>query len=122
MLLSRYFRSCAQKLRNFGVHLIPIELRAWRSPFSVRTTDAVVRHCGGAPMPSERLSRKPHRSAVTDATQTLDPAVFGNAGTVLDGYMTPAQLAIQLGCCEKTLARWHAARRGPPRVTLGRRL
>jgi hypothetical protein len=67
-------------------------------------------------------TKRPNRSAAIAATRTLDAAAFGNAGTVLEGYLTPTQLAAQLGCCEKTLARWHAARRGPPRVTLGRRL
>jgi predicted DNA-binding transcriptional regulator AlpA len=67
-------------------------------------------------------TKRPNRSTAIAATPTPDPTVFGNAGTVLEGYLTPTQLAAQLGCCEKTLARWHAARRGPPRVTLGRRL
>jgi predicted DNA-binding transcriptional regulator AlpA len=73
-------------------------------------------------MPGQRKNgtKKPHRSAAIAATPILDPALF--AGTVLDGYLTPRQLAAQLGCYEKTLSRWHAARSGPPRVTIGRRL
>jgi hypothetical protein len=77
-------------------------------------------------MPGQRKNgtKRPNGdAAIAATTPTLDPAVFGNAGTVLEGYLTPTQLAAQLGCCEKTLARWHAARRGPPRVTMpGRRL
>jgi hypothetical protein len=43
------------------------------------------------------------------------------ADTVLDDYLSPAQLAAQLGICRRTLDRWRAARAGPPRVTIGRR-
>ena len=43
------------------------------------------------------------------------------AGTVLSDYMTPEELAGELGVCKRTLDRWHASRSGPPRVTVGRR-
>jgi predicted DNA-binding transcriptional regulator AlpA len=43
------------------------------------------------------------------------------AGTLLSQYLSPAQLAHQLGVCKRTLDRWHAARTGPPRVTIGRK-
>jgi hypothetical protein len=43
------------------------------------------------------------------------------AGTVLSEYMTPEELADELGICKRTLDRWHASRSGPPRVTIGRR-
>ena len=39
---------------------------------------------------------------------------------LLDGYLTPAQLAEQLGVSLRTLSRWHAQRIGPKRVTNGR--
>ncbi len=39
---------------------------------------------------------------------------------VLAGFLTPDQLAGQLGISLRTLARWHAARRGPPRCAIGR--
>jgi hypothetical protein len=42
-------------------------------------------------------------------------------GSILAGYIAPGQLARELGVSERTLARWHAARLGPPRVTIGRR-
>jgi hypothetical protein len=44
-----------------------------------------------------------------------------SAGSILAGYIAPEQLARELGVSERTLARWHAARLGPPRVTIGRR-
>ena len=74
--------------------------------------------------PQRKRGRKEsNRGEASAAAPTLDPAVSGYpGGSVLDGYLTPTQLAAQLGCCEKTLARWHAARNGPPRVTIGRRL
>jgi hypothetical protein len=42
-------------------------------------------------------------------------------GGILDGYLTPQQLAAELGVSERTVARWHAARQGPPRVMIGRK-
>lgn len=41
-------------------------------------------------------------------------------GGLLDGYLTPAQLAEQLGVSLRTLSRWHTQRIGPRRVTNGR--
>jgi helix-turn-helix protein len=76
-------------------------------------------------MPNQRRNgtKDPDKDAAIAALPTPDPAVFGDpGGSVLDGYLTPTQLAAQLGCCEKTLARWHASRNGPPRVNIGRRL
>jgi hypothetical protein len=72
-------------------------------------------------MPDQRKNgtKTPNRDAAIACSPTLDDHP---AATVLEGYLTPTQLAAQLGCCEKTLARWHAARSGPPRVTIGRRL
>jgi hypothetical protein len=55
------------------------------------------------------------------AGSTLGPNVFARARTVLSEYLTPAELADELGICKRTLDRWHASRTGPPRVTLGRR-
>jgi excisionase family DNA binding protein len=43
------------------------------------------------------------------------------AGTVLSEYLTPEELAGELGICKRTLDRWQASRSGPPRVTVGRR-
>ena len=39
---------------------------------------------------------------------------------LLDDYLTRGELAAELDMCVRTLDRWHAMRRGPPRVTLGR--
>jgi hypothetical protein len=43
------------------------------------------------------------------------------SGTVLSDYQTEQELATDLDICVKTLRRGHAARRGPPRVEIGRR-
>jgi hypothetical protein len=43
-------------------------------------------------------------------------------GTLLAEYMPPAQVAAELETCERTLARWHASRRGPPRILIGKRV
>jgi predicted DNA-binding transcriptional regulator AlpA len=55
------------------------------------------------------------------STSGLALGAFERAGTVLSEYMTPEELASELGICKRTLDRWHAARTGPPRVTVGRR-
>ncbi len=39
---------------------------------------------------------------------------------LLEGYLTPRDLAKQLGVSLRTLSRWHAQRTGPRRVTNGR--
>ncbi len=43
-----------------------------------------------------------------------------NGTTLLEGYLTPAQLAQQLGVSVRTLSRWHAQRIGPARCTVGK--
>jgi excisionase family DNA binding protein len=41
---------------------------------------------------------------------------------VLDGYLTPAQLAQQLGVTTRTLLRWEVQRIGPVRTVYGRQV
>jgi excisionase family DNA binding protein len=55
------------------------------------------------------------------ATAAVALAAFDRSGTVLAEYLTPDELARELGLCKRTLDRWHAGRYGPPRVTVGRR-
>lgn len=43
-------------------------------------------------------------------------------GSVLDGYITAASLAYDLGVTERTLREWHTRRLGPPRIVIGRRV
>src|ERR1700730_15593207 len=40
---------------------------------------------------------------------------------ILAGYLTPKDLAQALGVSERTIARWHHFREGPPRVEFGRK-
>lgn len=42
--------------------------------------------------------------------------------TILDEYVSPAELAGELKICVRTLDRWDALREGPPRVKIGRRV
>jgi predicted DNA-binding transcriptional regulator AlpA len=51
----------------------------------------------------------------------LPPGALERAGRLLSEYLTPEELAGELGICKRTLDRWHASRTGPPRVTVGRR-
>ena len=53
----------------------------------------------------------------SNQTATVALAAFDRAGTILSEYMTPEELAGELGICKRTLDRWHAGRTGPPRVT-----
>ena len=41
---------------------------------------------------------------------------------LLDGYLTPAETATELGVAVRTLDRWHLLRIGPPRTELGKRI
>ncbi len=43
----------------------------------------------------------------------------GDQSPLAGAYVTPDVLAEQLGISMRTLYRWHAERRGPPRVKLG---
>jgi len=42
--------------------------------------------------------------------------------SILAGYLTPKNLAQALGVSERTVARWHRLREGPPRVEIGRKV
>jgi predicted DNA-binding transcriptional regulator AlpA len=42
--------------------------------------------------------------------------------SILAGYLTPKNLAQALGVSERTVARWHRFREGPPRVEIGRKI
>jgi hypothetical protein len=42
--------------------------------------------------------------------------------SILDDYVTPKELARELGINPITLVRWHMARIGPPRTKMGRRV
>ena len=50
----------------------------------------------------------------------VQPVSPGGEVTVLDGFLTEAQLAKQLRRTQRTLQRWHVSRIGPPRIELGR--
>ena len=53
--------------------------------------------------------------------QVPAPGSLGRGSTILSEYMTPQELAEELGICKRTLDRWHASRSGPPRLTVGRK-
>ena len=42
--------------------------------------------------------------------------------SILAGYLTPKDLAHALGVSERTIARWHRFREGPPRIEFGRKV
>lgn len=60
-------------------------------------------------------------SSSLNSPAALAGGALERAGTVLSEYMTPEELASELGICKRTLDRWHASRTGPPRVTCGRK-
>jgi predicted site-specific integrase-resolvase len=41
---------------------------------------------------------------------------------LLDDYMSPNELAAQLGICSRTLVRWHLLGVAPPKTTVGRKV
>jgi hypothetical protein len=40
--------------------------------------------------------------------------------SILNRYLTRAQLAKEFGICERTVDRWHARGEGPPRIKKGK--
>jgi predicted DNA-binding transcriptional regulator AlpA len=44
------------------------------------------------------------------------------AALLLAGYLKPKDLAKALDVSERTIARWHHFREGPPRVEIGRKV
>jgi hypothetical protein len=40
---------------------------------------------------------------------------------LLDEYLSPAQLAVELGISPRTLPRWEALGEAPPKITIGRK-
>ena len=71
----------------------------------------------------QALARRKLRLGMVLPERPPEPVARASADqTLLSDYLTPRKVAAELGICEKTLARWHAARRAPPRVTVGRRL
>jgi RNA polymerase alpha subunit/helix-turn-helix protein len=64
----------------------------------------------------------------SEPTPSPNPAIalngtpLGTTARVLNGYLTPPELAAQLDVCERTLARWHRDRTGPPRTVVSRRI
>ncbi len=51
-----------------------------------------------------------------------DLAGRGETQSILAGLLTPKGLALELGVTERTIARWHQHRIGPPRVRIGRKV
>jgi hypothetical protein len=54
--------------------------------------------------------------------QNNDSLGRGETQSVLAGLFTPKGLALELGVTERTIARWHQYRIGPPRVRIGRKV
>ena len=42
--------------------------------------------------------------------------------TLLTDYLTPTELAAELGVCARTIERWHRLREAPPRTKVGKRV
>src|SRR6267154_2535289 len=59
-------------------------------------------------------------TSISDLPQPIDPAPALEGSIVLDGFLRREELARQLGVCPRTVDRWQALRKGPPRVSVGR--
>lgn len=55
-------------------------------------------------------------------TMAGESASAAESGGLLDGWMSRAELACELGLSTDTLARWETRRIGPPCVRIGRRI
>ena len=58
----------------------------------------------------------------TSPAVAVNGTTLGTTTRVLNGYLTPPELAAELGVCQRTLARWHRDRTGPPRSVVGRKI
>ena len=54
--------------------------------------------------------------------QSSEVSDKAQVSSILAGYLTPKDLAQALGVSERTVARWHRFREGPPRVEFGRKV
>ncbi len=61
------------------------------------------------------------KAAPAVAVPTTATSIAPATPAILGDFLDPAQLAKELGVSERTVARWHAMRIGPPRVTIGRK-
>jgi predicted DNA-binding transcriptional regulator AlpA len=55
-------------------------------------------------------------------TQNNHASGRAEAQSILVGLLTPKDLALELGVTERTIARWHRHRIGPPRIRIGRKV
>ena len=62
------------------------------------------------------------QSPTADATAVARRAPSSTKQPELVGYLSAAEVAAQLGVSVRTLATWHARRRGPPRTTFGKKI
>ena len=54
--------------------------------------------------------------------QSFESQESDRLSSILAGFLTPKELAGAFGVSERTIARWHRHRQGPPRVTVGRKV
>jgi FixJ family two-component response regulator len=54
--------------------------------------------------------------------ENLETKQTDQASAILAGYLNPKELAKALDVSERTIARWHHFREGPPRVEIGRKV
>ena len=117
-LLNDYVRSIAQLVQRTEADLLGIPNFGRIALTQLKKALARRKLRLGMVLPAATSS---HADTKLEPTPPATPASAVN-GTVLDGYLTPPQLAAQLGICQRTLARWHQDRTGPPRSVVGRRI
>ena len=61
-----------------------------------------------------------HSGEVTYMSTIQQNPNHSGGNSLLEGYITPPELAAQLGISLRTLCRWHVQRIGPKRITNGR--
>ena len=66
------------------------------------------------------MSASPQLSPPEPSTPNSDPQDKPIARLVLEGYLRREELAEQFGLSPRTIDRWEALRKGPPRVCVGR--
>lgn len=57
-----------------------------------------------------------------DSDSNRGPLLGHNGGPLFADYLTISEMAHEIGVSERTLARWHSLRIGPPRTVIGRKV
>jgi hypothetical protein len=130
--MGRFFRSKAAKAVNASIQdldtrQLSSSKNEMRSQFNHQTSIATRpsacntihrEQCGSWRF---LFHQEANRGWITMSNHESSDSTQQGQSLILVGYLTPQQLAQELGVSKRTLSRWHFRRLGPPRVAIGRK-